>query len=294
MTIALIGTGLLGRGFAENLLQKGHAVRVWNRTSAKAAPLAGLGAEVAPDLADAVRGASRVHLVLTADDAVDAVMATIADKLGPDVPVFDHSTNLPERVAARFAALRARGVRYLHAPVFMAPQNARDATGLMLLAADAADQAMAEPLLAEMTGKVWTVGARPDLAAVYKLLGNALLVSISGSFGDLFAMGAAQGLSADEVLQLFDAWRPGGMLPLFGKRVAARGSNPVSWDLHTARKDVRLMLESAGGPDGLVVLPAVAAAMDAAIAAGHGDRDYAVYAWPRGRADSEAETDRRR
>lgn len=284
MTIALIGTGLLGSGMAENLLAKGHSVRVWNRTADKTAPLAALGAEVAASVADCVRGAERVHLVLTADEAVDAVLAAAEGAIGAGVPVFDHSTNLPARVAERTPALRAAGVRYLHAPVFMAPQNARDATGLMLLAADADEAAMAEPLLAEMTGKVWVVGERADLAAVYKLLGNALLVSISGAFGDLFALGGEQGLSPEDVLRMFEVWRPGSMLPLFGKRVAARGTNPVSWDLHTARKDVRLMIESAAGADGLVVLPAVAAAMDAAIAEGEGERDYATYAWPRGRA----------
>jgi 3-hydroxyisobutyrate dehydrogenase len=45
-----------------------------------------------------------------------------------------------------------------------------------------------------------------------------------------------------------------------------------------ARKDVRLMLETAGGPGRLVVLPAVAAAMDQALAKGHGKDDYAIFA----------------
>lgn len=281
MKIALIGTGLLGSGMVQNLRAKGHEVRVWNRTASKAAALQEVGASIAASPAEAVQGAERVHLVLTADDAVDAVLAAAGESIGAGVPVFDHSTNLPERVAARAADLRGRGIRYIHAPVFMAPANARDATGLMLLAADAADAAMADPLLAEMTGKVWHVGERPDLAAVYKLLGNALLVCLSGAFGDLFAMGAEQGLSAEDVLAMFEVWRPGGMLPYFGKRVAAKGTNPVSWELQTARKDVRLMIESAGGPQGLVVLPALAAAMDRAIEAGHAQTDYAVYAWPR-------------
>ncbi len=30
-TVAVLGLGLLGRGFAENLIAKGHDVRVWNR-----------------------------------------------------------------------------------------------------------------------------------------------------------------------------------------------------------------------------------------------------------------------
>ncbi len=283
MNVALLGTGLLGAGMVENLLGKGHTVSVWNRTAAKAERLGGLGARVAATPADAARGAERVHLVLSADDAVDATIDAARPGLEAGAWILDHSTNLPPRVASRHAALRADGLRYVHAPVFMGPQNAREASGIMLLSASSDEAAALTPLLGEMTGKVWHVGDRPDLAAVYKLVGNGLLVSFSGAFGDVFAMAAAQGLSPEQTLAIFDHWRPGGALPMFGARVAARGTNPVSWELDMARKDVRLMIESAGGPEGLVVLPAVAQAMDEAIAEGLGQKDYAVYAWPRGR-----------
>ncbi|MFN7145740.1 MAG: NAD(P)-binding domain-containing protein, partial [Myxococcota bacterium] len=75
MTIAVLGTGLLGSGMVENLLAKGERVVVWNRTAAKLAPLVETGAVAAATPAEAVRGAERVHLVLTADDAVDATIA---------------------------------------------------------------------------------------------------------------------------------------------------------------------------------------------------------------------------
>ncbi len=283
MTIAILGTGLLGAGMVRNLLAKGEAVRVWNRSADKALALGAEGAEVAASPAEAVRGARRVHLVLTADDAVDDVIAACAGAFAADCPVFDHSTNLPDRVAARHQRSRAAGIAYFHAPVFMAPANARDGTGLMLLSASAAEAEAALPSLQTMTGKIWHVGERPDLAAVYKLIGNALLVSISGTFGDLFALGAHQGLDPAEVLQIFDHWRPGSMLPAFGQRVAARGTNPVSWELVTAAKDVRLMVEAAGGAEGLVVLPALAAAIQVALSEGHAQKDYAIFAWPRGR-----------
>jgi 3-hydroxyisobutyrate dehydrogenase-like beta-hydroxyacid dehydrogenase len=281
--VALLGTGLLGAGFAENLLAKGHTVTVWNRTRAKAEPLAAKGATVVETPAAAVAGVERVHLVLTADDAVDAVIGALLPALGDGAWLFDHSTNAPARVRTRVAALHARGVRYLHAPVFMGPQNAREATGLMLLSATDEDAAAVRPALEAMTGTLWHVGNRPDLAAIYKLQGNGLLVSLSGALGDLLAQGAAQGLSAQESLALFDVFKPGGAIPFFGARVARKGEMAPSWELAMARKDVGLMLEQAGGPDGLVVLPAIARAMDDALAQGHADRDYSIFAWPRAR-----------
>lgn len=282
-TIAVLGTGLLGAGFVENLLAKGHTVRAWNRSRDKLAPLADKGAYAATDPADAVTGAERVHVVLAEDSAVDAVLAAAVPALGAGVPVIDHSTNLAERVAERVARLRAAGVAYVHAPVFMSPADARGATGLMLFAGPTAEFEALRGSLATMSGRLWHVGEQADAAATYKLMGNAVLVSLAGVMGDLFAMGQERGMSPEQVSALFDVFKPAGALPFIGGRVARKGEGPASFELAMARKDVRLMIETAGGPEGLVVLPAIADAMDTALAEGHGARDFGIYAWPRGR-----------
>ncbi|MBX3462003.1 MAG: NAD(P)-dependent oxidoreductase [Planctomycetes bacterium] len=276
-TIALLGTGLLGTGMAENLLARGHQLQVWNRTASKLAPLVQRGAVAAADPAAAVRGAAHVHLVLAEDDAVDATIARLRPGLAADVPVIDHSTNLPARVANRFAALRPAGVRYVPAPVFMSPANAREASGLMLLAGPAADAEALQPHLATMTGKVWHVGERPDLAAVYKLAGNSLFFALAGAMHDVFAIGRGNGVDAAGMLRLFEVFKPGSALPWIGQRVAAGGDGPASFELAMARKDARLMLEAAAG-HGPLLLPAIAAAMDAALANGLGTADFAAFA----------------
>jgi 3-hydroxyisobutyrate dehydrogenase len=274
--IAVLGMGLLGSGFAENLLQKGHEVRVWNRTASKCAPLVALGATRADTPADAVRGADRVHLILAEDEAVDAVLAQLTPSVGAGVPVIDHSTNLPTRVAARFETLRARDVRYLHAPVFMAPVNARQASGIMLIAGPTDEVEALLPALQAMTGKVLHVGQAPDHAATLKLAGNGLLIMVSAVMGDLFQLAEHNGLKASDVLTLFENFSPS---PVYlGKRVLSAGDNPATFELTMARKDIRLMIEGAGGPAGLQVLPAVAAAMDRSIEAGQGDEDYTIFA----------------
>jgi len=275
-TIALLGTGLLGAGMVENLLAKGHTVRIWNRSRDKLAPLAAKGAVAAADPADCVRGASRVHLVLAEDAAVDAVIAQLRPGLGKDVPVIDHSTNLPAKVKARFASLRASGVRYVPAPVFMSPANARDASGLMLLAGPKSEAANLEAQLAPMTGKVFYVGEREDLAAVYKLAGNSVFFAMAAAMADVFAIGAGAGVTAEQMLTLFDVFKPGAALPFLGQRVAKAGTGPASFELAMARKDARLMQETAAKVP-LRVLPVVAAAMDAAIGKGLAKADYSVF-----------------
>ena len=190
-TVALLGTGLLGSGMVENLLRKGETVRVWNRSQAKLAPLVALGAVATVSPAEAVAGADRVHVVLSEDDAVDGVLAAavmtrtvsasgmdwgVLAAAGPELtegtPIFDHSTNRPDLVLERTSRLRGAGVRYLSAPVFMGPADGRNGTGLMLIAGPTDEVEAARPALEAMTGRLWHVGERPDLASAYKLLGR--------------------------------------------------------------------------------------------------------------------------
>ncbi|MCA9569084.1 MAG: NAD(P)-dependent oxidoreductase [Myxococcales bacterium] len=275
-TVAVIGMGLLGVGFAQHLIEAGHTVRVWNRTASKCGPVAAMGGVVAETPADCVAGADRVHLVLSEDAAVDLVIDAFADGLGDGVPVIDHSTNAPAKVGARVERLAARGITYLHAPVFMAPVNSRSATGIMLISGDPARIGALKPALSEMTGQVRDLGADPTRAATVKLTGNAMLVVVTAGMGDVLRIGTANGMSAAECLELFETFAP--TPGPAGKRILKDG--PPSFELTMARKDVRLMIEAAGGPDGMLTLPAIAARMDEALAAGHGDEDFARFARP--------------
>lgn len=275
--VAVLGTGLLGTGFVENLLAKGHTVRVWNRTASKANALVAKGAIAAASPAEAVAGAERVHLILAEDRAVDFVIEALRPGLGAGVPILDHSTNLPEKVAARFVYLGREGLTYLHAPVFMSPANARDAMGMMMISGPKEAVDAVSPALSSMTGKLWNVGERPDKAAVYKLSGNAVLVGLTGLMGDVLSIGAGAGMEPSEVLALFDVFKPGTMMGFFGNRIVKAGEGPVSFELSMARKDVRLMMDCAGD-HALTVLPALATKMDRAIDAGHGQQDFAIFA----------------
>ena len=125
MAIAILGMGLMGAGLAEAALGRGETVTVWNRTREKAEALGKLGARVADSPGDAVAGASRVHLFLHADAAVDTVLGDILAAVEADTVVIDHSTTSPERTADRAEMLDTAGIAFLHVPVFMSPANCR-------------------------------------------------------------------------------------------------------------------------------------------------------------------------
>src|SRR5574338_188222 len=186
--IALIGTGLLGSGMARRFLKNGTQVTAWNRTIAKAQALEANGARVAATPQAAVAGADRIHLVLQDDAVVDAVLDHIRAAVPSGAIVIDHSTTLPAKTAARAERARDSSLRFLHAPVFMSPQMAEEGKGLMVVAGAQPTFDDVRDALEGMTGEVWYLGERSDLAAAYKLFGNAMLFAISAGLADIIAM----------------------------------------------------------------------------------------------------------
>lgn len=274
--VTFLGTGLLGAAFAEAAAKRGDAVTAWNRSPEKVLALARFGVKSAATPGEAVRGADRVHLVLKDDAVVEEVIASARTGLAPATILLDHTTTLPALTGERVRRLNAAGVKYLHCPVFMGPLAARNAQGSMMVAGPRAlfDEAQAD--LARMTGRLEYLGERPDIAAVNKLFGNAMIIGITAVSADILTMAQASGVAAEDAIKLL------GLLDL-NVMAAARGVNmakgnfAASFELSMARKDLRLMLETAGGRP-LAALPAIAARMDQLIASGFGAQDASVLA----------------
>jgi 3-hydroxyisobutyrate dehydrogenase len=272
--IAFLGTGLLGAAFAEAAAKRGDSVTVWNRSADKARALAPFGIGVAATPAEAVRDASRVHLVLKDDAVVDAIIAALRPGLAAGAVLIDHSTTLPALTAQRGQSLAAAGLKYLHCPVFMTPLAARNAKGSMLAAGPAAIFEAVKADLASMTGRLDYQGERCDLAAAKKLFGNALILSLSAAMADVLTLAQASGVDGQEAIKLMELLDLNMMVATRGANMA-RGDFTPSFELAMARKDVKLMLETAAGRP-LASLPGIAARMDQLLAAGHGADDVSV------------------
>ena len=279
MGIAFFGTGLMGSGFVRRLRAKGHDVNVWNRSPAKARALVGDGIRAFDDPAAALAGAERIHLSLSDDASVDAVLEPLAAMIPPGTWIVDHTTTAVAPTAERAARWNARGRTFVHAPVFMGPANAADGTGLMLVSGDKARHDALLPALQQMTGNVLYLGPAPERAAAFKLFGNLTLIGMMGVLGDVNRLAHAVGIPTDEAFSLFKHFNPGQFLPARAARIAAGEFANPSFEVAMARKDVRLMIEEAQrhGVD-LFVMPGVAAMFDAAIARGEGALDSAAAA----------------
>jgi 3-hydroxyisobutyrate dehydrogenase len=272
--IAYLGTGLLGSGFAYASLKRGDHVTVWNRTVEKAKALEPLGVRVAPTPADAVRGATRVHLVLKDDSVVEAVVAALRPGLSHDTIIVDHSTTQPALTAERARRLNGEGVRYLHCPVFIGPAAARESQGTILASGPQALFDAVKSDLARMASRVEYFGERPDLAAVNKLIGNAFIIGINALVADVFTVAAGSHVGPIEALRILEFFNPSAVIAGRGRKMAAGDFTP-SFALAMARKDVGLMIETAGGQP-LAALPSIAQRMDDLIAQGYAEEDLAV------------------
>jgi 3-hydroxyisobutyrate dehydrogenase len=276
--IAFLGTGLLGSGFVRALRRRGEDVNVWNRTAAKARALEADGAKAFEDPAAAARGASRIHLALSDDTAVDEVLEGARAGFAKDLIIVDHTTTSPTGTKARALLWADRGVAFQHAPVFMGPQNALESSGIMLASGDRARFDALSPELSKMTGKLVYMGPEPERASSFKLLGNLFLMFMTTGLADMLALAKADGISPTEATSIFDIFNPGMTVGARAKRMTSGDFSP-SWELKMARKDARLMIEEAHrhGVE-LAVVPAIAKEMDRWIERGHGHDDWTVIA----------------
>ena len=274
---AFLGMGLLGANFVRAMLKKGDQVQVWNRTASKATALEAEGAKAFVDVADAVKGAGVIHLTLKDDASVDEVLAMAVPGLQAGAVIIDHTTTSAKGAIERTASWKEKGFTYLHAPVFMGPQNALESTGSMMVSGDQSVINKLEPELAKMTGKVINFGGEEGKAAGMKLVGNLFLVTFTAGLADTLSLAKALHIPVSDVASLFDSWNPGAMLPARLKRMSAGTYDKPSGELSMARKDTGLFLEAAAqAGTKLAVVPAIAAEMDRWIAKGHGNDDWTV------------------
>ncbi|HVI43909.1 MAG TPA: NAD(P)-dependent oxidoreductase [Chitinophaga sp.] len=275
--VAFLGMGLLGSNFVRAMLSKGVEVQVWNRTASKATALETVGAKAFADVADAVKGASVVHLTLKDDDTVDEVLVAASAGLQPGAVIIDHTTTSADGAVKRTREWKERGFTYLHAPVFMGPQNAFDGTGFMLVSGDQDVIANQEAALSKMTGKVLNFGMETGKAAAMKLIGNLFLVTFTAGLADTLALAKAQNVPVEDVSALLSNWNPANMLAARIQRMTGGTYDKPSWELNMARKDAQLFLNAAAKANvPLAIIPAIAELMDSWIAKGHGSDDWTI------------------
>ncbi|MEU6342673.1 NAD(P)-dependent oxidoreductase [Streptomyces sp. NPDC046977] len=278
-SVAVLGTGIMGAAMARNLVRAGLDVRVWNRTSSKAEPLAEDGVRVAATPAEAVEGADVVLTILHDGPAALETMRQAAPALRPGTVWAQATTAGVEALGAFAEFAAAHGIVFVDSPVLGTRQPA-EAGELLVLAAGPQEVRQAlEPVYGAIGRRTQWVGedAAEGAASRLKLVVNSWVLTVT--HGTAEALALAEGLGVDPRAFL-DAVAGGGldMGYLRGKADAIlRGDFAPSFALQTAEKDARLVV-AAGEAAGvrLDVAEAGAERFRRAAAQGHGEEDMAA------------------
>ncbi len=256
MDIGFIGLGQMGMGMAANLVKAGHRVSVFNRTSAKAAPLVALGAHAAASVADACRG-DAVITMLADDEAVEGVTFGASGVIGSMAGGALHiscstiSVALSERLAKEH---EQSGQRFISAPVFGRPEAAA-AGKLFVVAAGAVDAvSAAQPLLDAIGQRTFVVSQVPKAANLVKLSGNFLIAAVIESLGEAMALVDKGGVDRHAYLEMLTSTLfSAPIYKTYGGLIADRKFEPAGFAVPLGQKDIRLAL--AAGEELHVPLP---------------------------------------
>ena len=276
MKIAVLGTGLMGAPIAANLAAAGHEVRVWNRTRAKAEPLAAQGAVVADTPAEAVDGAEIVLTMLNDGPTVTATMHEAAPALPHHAVWIQASTVGVESTDDHIALARSLGLEFVDAPVLGSTKPA--AEGKLVVLASGADELRdrVQPVFDVIGARTMWVG-EAGASSRLKLVANSWVLALTAAVGEAVALAESSGLDPKLFLEAVSG---GAMdcayLQTKGNAIIER-SFPPAFTVQNALKDALLVNEAAvlAGVQ-LDVAQASAARLNRAVTRGHGSEDMAA------------------
>ena len=247
MRVGFIGLGVMGRPMALNLLRARHDVSVWARRPETAAPLVERGANSAASPAALAARCDALFTMLTGTADVEEVLVGVdgvASGAQPGLVVIDTSTIDPSATRTIAAALAARQVDMLDAPVSGGPHGARDATLSIMVGGDAAVLERVRPLLDAVGAKVRHMGDH-GAGQVTKACHQLLLLVTAQGVAESLALARRAGLDVEQVREaMLDGMASSRVLDFFGGRMARRDFN-AGIESRLYHKDLDIVLDLA-------------------------------------------------
>jgi 3-hydroxyisobutyrate dehydrogenase len=274
MTIAVLGTGIMGEPIARNLLRAGMDVRAWNRTRAKAEVLAEDGAVVCDEPAEAADGADIVVTMLLDGDSVEHVMAGVLPAMEEDA-VWAQTSTVGADAIDRLAELaRERDVKFVDCPVLGTKKPAEDGA-LVVLASGYRDERV-ERLFEVIGSRTMWVGEGTE-ASRLKLVANSWVLALTSATGEAVALSEAFGIDPRLFLEAIKGGLMDSQYAQLKGDAIIKGELPASFRAVGAAKDAGLVA-AAGRAAGANprIADAVRDQFRRTVELGHGDEDMAA------------------
>ncbi|MDF3837849.1 NAD(P)-dependent oxidoreductase [Cupriavidus basilensis] len=277
ITIAVLGTGLIGAPVARNLHKQGFRVHAWNRTAAKAKALVADGILAFDSPADALRGADIIMTVLKDGPSIQEALQAAAPALNKGVIWLQLSTVGIESIETLSALAEQHGLVFYDAPVQGTRQPAELAQLIILASGPLEQRAAAQPVFDAIGKRTLWVSEQTGASSRLKLALNNWAFALTHGLAESLAL--AKGLGVDPAL-VVDVITGGPMDSGYfqAKAAAILAENyTTSFSIVNAVKDARLVVDAAA--QARVQVDAAQAGLqrfERALEAGHGDKDMAA------------------
>lgn len=249
MKVGYIGVGNMGGPMCRNLIKKSnHAVSVFDLNPAAVKTCTDLGATAGKSIADVTKGADVVMTSLPMPRDVEAV--TLGDNgilanIGKGKTYIDLSTNAPSMVKKIGAAMAAKGIAMLDAPVSGGTVGAEAATIAIMVGGDRKVFDDALPVLQSFSANVIHMGALGS-GTVAKLCNNMMAFCNAAAASEAMMLGITAGLDPAKLVQVIaSSSGNSSVFKAFSERALSGRFSPPSFALNLAHKDLHLAMELA-------------------------------------------------
>jgi 3-hydroxyisobutyrate dehydrogenase len=261
--LGYLGLGMMGFPMARRLVNAGHSVTVWNRSSGKAAMLIEAGAKLAGLPRDVGATANIVFMCLTDAGAVDEVVFGpdgLATAAGTGKLVVDFSSIHPDAARSIAARLKAaNGMGWVDAPVSGGTMGAEQGTLAVMAGGDAADIERVRPYVLAMARRLTHMG--PTGAGQTSKLCNQVIVGCAMAvLAEATRLAVNAGINAERLPEaLAGGFADSIPLQLFVPRMAQGIHSPPLGHIATMLKDLDTVIEVARDTSSPVPMSALAA-----------------------------------
>jgi 3-hydroxyisobutyrate dehydrogenase-like beta-hydroxyacid dehydrogenase len=263
--ITVVGLGIIGSAWAQNLHADGLTVRGWNRTSKDYPFYDG-------NLAKAVTDAELIIIVVADPPAVESLLNVIVPHLKPGQIVAQSSTISASWTKLFAQRIVATGADFLEAPFTGSKPAAEARKTVFYLGGTAELVEKTRPVLARLSAHILHIGA-VGTASSLKLAMNLNLALMSEALSESLALARAEGIPDEK---FFDALHlnagRSGFSDLKEPKFRAKDYSP-QFSLKHMNKDLRLALETAGRLD-LPAANTLKSFYDKGMGSGFGDDDF--------------------
>jgi 3-hydroxyisobutyrate dehydrogenase-like beta-hydroxyacid dehydrogenase len=241
-TLGWIGTGRMGYEMAARLAKGGCDIAVWNRTKAKADPLAGYGAKVVADLKQLAARDIVFCMVSTWDDVKEVTAKLLSGAAKPKMVVECSSISLEGSAELR-ESLSKHDIQYLAAPVSGNAKVIKAGKLTFVVSGPRSAYEAARPYL-DMMGTGSSYVGEGELARIAKICHNVMLGVVIQNLCEITILAQKAGMQRHAFLDFLNKSVMGSMFTRYKTPALVNLDFKVTFTPHLLRKDLDLGLDA--------------------------------------------------